>query len=138
MSSNLPTTAFPHFLVQLFSLQAPQYNMATIHSTHLPGSLDPLSTSFAKLSTAPAPAYAFPGSTTAPIVDPEAIKKAIFDTAYEPSEKLWADNQAAYVKPFADALPEGFPDQAVGPHVWEGKELAKNGTLSISSLPIDS
>lgn len=101
--------------------------MAAVHSTPLPSSLDPLSSSFEKLTTAPA--YSFPVATTAPIVDPEAIKKALFETAYEPSEKLWADNQAAYVKLEVGNLPEGFPAKAVGPHVWEGKELADKPEL---------
>ncbi|KAL8290252.1 hypothetical protein RQP46_003191 [Phenoliferia psychrophenolica] len=95
--------------------------MAAVQSTPLPGPLDPLSPSFAATSVA-AP---YLSGTTPPIVDPEAIKKAIFETSYEPSEKLWADNQAAYVKPDHDPLPDGFPAKAVGTHVWEGAELAK-------------
>ncbi|KAL8290635.1 hypothetical protein RQP46_002893 [Phenoliferia psychrophenolica] len=109
--------------------------MTTIHSSQLPGSLDPLSSSFAKLSTQPAPAYSFPTATAAPIIDPEAIKKALFETSYEPSEKLWKDSQAAYVKPVDDPLPQGFPDNATGPHVWEGTELAKTPNLWLHVFP---
>ncbi|KAK4703941.1 hypothetical protein P7C70_g2278, partial [Phenoliferia sp. Uapishka_3] len=105
--------------------------MAALHTTPLPTSLDPLSSSFSKLSTETpaAPINLFPASTTTPIVKADEIKKAIFETDYEPSEKLWADDQKAYVKPEDDPLPEGFPEVTEGLHVWEGRELAKKPEL---------
>lgn len=97
--------------------------MASVHSGNLPSNLDPLSDKFARLATTDPR-----GPTISPIVAAEAIKKAVFETAYEPSEELWASNRSSYVKPAEDPLPVGFPELATGPHVWEGKELIKKRT----------
>ncbi|KAJ7156519.1 hypothetical protein C8R43DRAFT_1125712 [Mycena crocata] len=55
----------------------------------------------------------------------EEIKKALFETAYEPSESFWAESKAGYKKPTEDPLPEGFPAKVTGPHIWNGKDLIK-------------
>lgn len=78
--------------------------MTAIYSTPVPSALDPFSPSFGGLSAGPAAGLR---ATLATIKDPEAIRKALFETAYEPNEKLGADSQAAYVKPENDPLPEG-------------------------------
>ena len=104
--------------------------MAAVQSSYLHNTLDPLSSSLAATKLAPSVLGSYPSGTSAPIVDAEQIKKAIFETSYEPSERLWADNQAAYVKPADDPLPEGFPAKAVGSHVWDGKELSKTREYS--------
>nr|XP_019044398.1 hypothetical protein I302_07682 [Kwoniella bestiolae CBS 10118]OCF23328.1 hypothetical protein I302_07682 [Kwoniella bestiolae CBS 10118] len=55
--------------------------------------------------------------------DAEEKKRRIFDTPYEPNLKWWTSNQAAYVKPENDLLPDGFPNQVVSNSVWDGKVL---------------
>lgn len=92
--------------------------MAAVHSQPVPSDLDPLSSSFSRVALGRK-------ATEPPIVDPEAIKKAIFDSPYEPSQQLWAQDQLKYVKPADDPLPKGYPEQVVGRHVWDGKELIK-------------
>jgi hypothetical protein len=87
-------------------------------SPSLPSSLDPLSSSFSRLSTSKAPEIE-------KIFDNEAHRKKLYQTSYEPSPKLVAADQAKYVKPprEKDPLPEGFPDRVEGPAVWDGKQL---------------
>jgi hypothetical protein len=98
--------------------------MAAVHSTPLPTSLDPLSSEFSKLSTkSESTIYGIRVTTVAPILDPEEIKKALFETAYEPSESFWGESQATYKKPAEDPIPEGFPAKVSGPHIWDGKTL---------------
>ncbi|KAJ6566830.1 hypothetical protein B0H19DRAFT_1258013 [Mycena capillaripes] len=99
--------------------------MAAVHSTLLPASLDPLSAQFSTLSTKSdsEEGYVLRKATIAPILDPEEIKKALFETAYEPSESFWTEAQASYQKPAEDPLPEGFPVKVTGPQIWNGKEL---------------
>jgi len=53
----------------------------------------------------------------------EEKRRRIFDTAYEPSLDWWLSNQAEYVKPAEDPLPEGFPESVDTPSVWDGKVL---------------
>ncbi|KAJ7508321.1 hypothetical protein B0H11DRAFT_2304022 [Mycena galericulata] len=96
--------------------------MTAVHSTPLPTSLDPLASQFSKLSTT-STEYETLSATLPPILDPQEIKKALFETSYEPSESLWAESQAAYEKPAEDPLPDGFPAKVSGPHIWNGKEL---------------
>ncbi|KAI5475591.1 hypothetical protein MNV49_001147 [Pseudohyphozyma bogoriensis] len=87
--------------------------MTAVLSARLPTQLDPTSAAFAKLSLKP-------------IVDKEDVRKAIFETAYEPNEKWWLENQKAYVKLAEgedDPLPEGFPESVEDASVWDGKEL---------------
>nr|XP_019003193.1 uncharacterized protein I203_04230 [Kwoniella mangroviensis CBS 8507]OCF66654.1 hypothetical protein I203_04230 [Kwoniella mangroviensis CBS 8507] len=57
------------------------------------------------------------------VYDAEEKKRRIFDTPYEPNLKWWTTNQAEYVKPSQDPLPEGYPDQVVSNSVWDGKVL---------------
>lgn len=90
--------------------------MAAVHSQPLPSNLDPLSSAFSRVALGRS-------STEQPIVEADAIKKAIFDSPYEPSEEWWKREQEAYVKPAEDPLPKGYPEQVVGRHVWNGKDL---------------
>lgn len=101
--------------------------MAAVSTTPLPSSLDPLSSQFAATSLKESPAgYTLPKANVDKLIDPEEVRKAIFETSYEPSEALWEADQAKYVKPSDpkdDPLPEGFPVYATGPHVWDGIKL---------------
>ncbi|KAJ7811045.1 hypothetical protein B0H14DRAFT_2860993 [Mycena olivaceomarginata] len=86
--------------------------MAAVHSTPLPTSLDPLSpNSQSYRPNLSRPFTGFGLHNRGSDMDPEEIKKALFETAYEPSESFWGESQATYKKPAEDPIPEGFPRQ---------------------------
>jgi hypothetical protein len=53
------------------------------------------------------------------------MQAKVFGTSYEPSLEWWTANQKAYVKPDPkdDPLPDGFPEIAESPSLWDGKVL---------------
>ncbi|WVQ82087.1 hypothetical protein IAT38_004215 [Cryptococcus sp. DSM 104549] len=57
------------------------------------------------------------------LLNEEEKKAKIFETSYEPSLEWWTANQAAYTKPANDPLPEGFPELADTPSLWDGRTL---------------
>ncbi|WWC94636.1 hypothetical protein V866_001483 [Kwoniella sp. B9012] len=72
------------------------------------------------------------------VYDAEEKKRRIFDTPYEPNLEWWTTNQAEYVKPSQDPLPEGYPDQVVSNSVWDGKVLINQRFRVLRGLPVDS